>query len=379
MNILHICNGYVGSKVHTNLYRRLDELGISQTIFTCVYKQDEVGKNQFSSDNTRFVYANILRSFYRPFYHIKKRVITYFLERKVDVKAFDCIHATTLFTDGAQAYELHRKYGKPYIVAVRNTDMSSFLNRAPHTWALGKRILKEASAIVFISKAMMESFSRHKVIMPILEQIKDKFFLCPNGIDTFWLEHISHDERKGKNLLYVGDFSANKNVGRVINAVLELGNEPEYRDIHLTLVGGGKSVNSIKKNDAEQSILQEIELRPNKISFLGKIFDKDKLREVFADSDLFVMASIHETFGLVYVEALSQNLPVVYTKGQGIDGLFDSSVGEGVDPLSVESIKDAIRRILANPQSYSNASVDFSDFDWTNIAKRYIDLYQSLS
>ena len=138
-------------------------------------------------------------------------------------------------------------------------------------------------------------------------------------------------------------------------------------------------MNSIKKNDAEQSILQEIELRPNRISFLGKIFDKDKLREVFADSDLFVMASIHETFGLVYVEALSQNLPVVYTKGQGIDGLFDSSVGEGVDPLSVESIKDAIRRILTNPQSYSNASVDFSDFDWTNIAKRYIDLYQSLS
>ena len=51
---------------------------------------------------------------------------------------------------------------------------------------------------------------------------------------------------------------------------------------------------------------------------------------------VFAMPSIFETFGLVYLEALSQNLPVVYTKGQGIDGMFDNTVGIGVDPLSVD-------------------------------------------
>lgn len=60
---------------------------------------------------------------------------------------------------------------------------------------------------------------------------------------------------------------------------------------------------------------------------------------------VFAMPSIFETFGLVYLEALSQNLPVVYTKGQGIDGMFDNTVGIGVDPLSVEEIKNAIKMI----------------------------------
>lgn len=379
MNILHICNDFVGSAVHTNLYRELDVLGVSQTIFTCVYKNDEVDKNRFSAAHTQFVYANILRSFYRPFYHIKKRVMTFFLEKKVDVKNFDCIHATTLFTNGAQAYEMHKKYGTPYVVAVRNTDMSLFLNKAPYAWSIGRKILLNASKIVFISKAMMEAFENHKVISPIADRIRDKFCLCPNGIDSYWLENISHVPKTGKNLLYVGDFGANKNVGRVIDAVLELAEEPGFEGIHLTLVGGGKSINGLKANDAEALVMDRIEANPERISFLGKIYEKPRLRSVFSDCDLFVMASIHETFGLVYVEALSQNLPVVYTKGQGIDGLFGPCAGVGVNPLSVKSIKDAIRYVLKNQQAYSNAGIDFSDFDWTKIAKNYIKLYRSIS
>ena len=379
MNILHICNGYVGSKVHSNLYQRLDEWGVSQTVFTCIYRQEEEDKNRFEGNHTKFVYANILRSFYRPFYHIKKWVITYFIEKRLDVNNYDCIHATTLFTDGAQAYVFHKKYGIPYLVAVRNTDMSFFLNKAPYAWPLGRKILLNAAKIVFISKSMMDAFENHKVIAPIADKIRDRFVLCPNGIDSFWLENISHKPKNGKNLLYVGDFSANKNVGKLIDAVIDLSRESGLEDIHLTLVGGGKSVNGMKGNDAESLVLSRINSQSERISFLGKIYEKPKLMEVFRNCDLFVMVSIHETFGLVYLEALSQNLPVIYTKGQGIDGLFEPTVGEGVDPLSVESIKRAIRRIVKNQQAYGNAGVDFSCFDWTHIAKKYIDFYQSIS
>lgn len=378
MKVLHICNGYVGSRVHTNLYRELDALGLEQTIFTCVYKKEEIDKNRFESKNTEFVYANVLRPFYRPFYHVKKWIISFSLEKRIRAKDYDCIHATTLFTDGAQAYELNKKYGIPYVVAVRNTDLNLFLEKVPYAWSLGRKILLNATRIVFISKAMASTFENHHVIAPIVSKIRDKFILCPNGVDSYWLQNVDHTKRTGKNILYVGDFSQNKNVKRVIDAVLSLSSIPRYSDIHLTLVGGGSSVNGVTGNSSEQEVLQLIDGNKDRISFLGKIYDRPKLREVYSKSDVFVMPSIHETFGLVYVEALSQNIPVVFSANQGIDGFFSAKAGERVNPLSVSEIKAAIMKIIENHSSYSNEDIDFQSFDWSFIAEKYLVLYNSL-
>ena len=93
---------------------------------------------------------------------------------------------------------------------------------------------------------------------------------------------------------------------------------------------------------------------------------------------VFAMPSIHETFGLVYIEALSQNLPVLYTKGQGIDGIFDDTVGVGVNALSVEDIAQALKLMLERREQYGNSHVDFTMFDWRNIAKNYIDSYRTV-
>ena len=69
---------------------------------------------------------------------------------------------------------------------------------------------------------------------------------------------------------------------------------------------------------------------------------------------LFAMPSIYETFGLVYIEALSQNLPIIYGKGQGVDQLFsekESPVGIGVNAKSIEEIEQAIYTILNNQRN----------------------------
>ena len=117
------------------------------------------------------------------------------------------------------------------------------------------------------------------------------------------------------------------------------------------------------------------------ISYLGKIYDKDKIRDVMRRHALFAMPSIHETFGLVYIESLSQNLPVIYSKGLGIDQLFNNDkfpIGVGVDAKSTKSIKEAIITILKNRQRYSNKQIEFSRFDWKSIAASYIYDYQTI-
>lgn len=93
---------------------------------------------------------------------------------------------------------------------------------------------------------------------------------------------------------------------------------------------------------------------------------------------VFAMPSIYETFGLVYLEALSQNLPIIYTKEQGVDGMFDDTIGIGVNPLSIEEIKKAIKIILQENSKYGNLNVHFEDFKWREIASKYICMYKHI-
>ena len=372
MQILHISNDFSNTIVHSNLFKRLDKLGIRQTVFNpiIISRRDTIGCNEFSANQTNFIYADIVKPYHRYVYHIKRRDIFQALEERVNLKEIDLVNATTLFSDGGQAYKIHKNYGIPYIVSVRNTDINGFLDKLPNTWVAGYRILSDAKKIIFISKALMNKFSNHRIIKPILPKIQHKMLLIPNGIDDYYLDHISHDLHGGHKVLYVGDFSENKNVKRLCEAVLLLRNERGFNDVSLTLVGGG-----MDKNEKIQAIIDQ---NPGVFHFIGPVYDKSKLCELYADHSLFAMPSIHETFGLVYIEALSQNLPIIYTKGQGVDGLFDSTVGVKVNPTSVQDITNALRTILLDPYKYSNDNVDFSQFKWNKIAEKYLEIYQSV-
>ena len=372
MNILQIASDFSNTKVHSNLFRELDNLGVNQVIFNPIriIRRDTIGNNEFSARNAQFVYADVVKPYHHLMYHVKSRCLYKALLERVDVSDINLTHAATLMTDGGVAYKLYKKYHIPYVVAVRNTDINGFLDLLPNTWLAGKKILRNAKMIFFISKALMDKFSNHRIIKPILPEIKNKMILIPNGIDDYYIDHVNHKTNNGQKVLYVGDFSKNKNVLRLCEALFELRKEKEHNDVTLTLVGGGC--------DDNNDISRLIDSYPEAITYLGPIYDKEKLCAVFKAHTVFAMPSIHETFGLVYLEALSQNIPIVYTKGQGVDGLFDDSVGIGVNPLSVNEIKEAIKTILLNRDNYFNKTVEFEKFRWSNIAANYVSMYKEV-
>lgn len=372
MHILHISSDFSNTKVHTNLYQHLDKLGIEQTVFNPIRKSmcDTIGRNEFKAERTHFVYADVIRPYHRYTYHIKRMVIFRSLKKKVDLSGIDLVHATTMFTDGGQAYKIYKKFHIPYVVAVRNTDINGFLDKLPNTWLAGRKILCHAKMIFFISKALMDKFANHKVIKPILPKIKNKMVMIPNGIDDYFINHISDEVRYGHKVLYVGNFSENKNVLRLGEAIKLLRSEEMFHDVTLTLVGGG--------NDTDGKVQKMIESQSKIFHFLGPIHEKEKLVEIFRNHSVFAMPSITETFGLVYLEALSQNLPVIYTKGQGIDGLFDESVGIGINPLSVEDIKCSLKYVMESPKDFSNKRILFEKFTWSYVANKYVSFYKLL-
>lgn len=370
MNVLHISNGYADSIVHSNLTKALDELGIRQTVYCPVREEKHLGKFQFEGRRINFVYSYCIKPWYKFVYHYKRWVLYNDMKRRIALNEFDIIHAPSLFSDGGLALKAYKEYGIPYVIAVRNTDINVFIKYLKHTYRTGREIALQAKKIFFISKAELDEFVESDFARPIYSQIKDKIVLQPNGIEDYWLEHVSHTPRRGHQILYIGDFTPNKNVGRVIEAINQLRENAEFANLKFVIVGGGK--------DKDNSTLRMIETHPDFIEYLGKIYDKEKLASIMQQSALFVMPSIHETFGLVYIEALSQNLPVIYSKGQGIDGLFDESVGIRVNPLSVNEIRDAVRNILEKTGNYGNKGISFTDFNWKSIAEKYISFYREV-
>ena len=366
MKILHLCNDFCGSKVHANLYRSLDKLGVDQTIFTYFRDGNLEGRNSFEAVGTKFIYSNVLHLYHRALYHLKIRDVYRELQKRVDLSLFDCVHAVTLFSDGALAYQVKKDYGKPYVVSVRTTDVTTFLGCAPHTWSMGRKILLNASKIIFISQILKEKFCKHIVVRGLLHQIEDKFIIQPNGVDDYWIDHVQRGEKRGKNILYVGKFDSNKNVVRLIKAVCAL--KKEHVDLYLNLVGG--------KGNQEKTVQKLVHKYSQWIYYHGEVYDKDVLREIYSCNTIFAMPSIHETFGLVYVEALTQNLRLLYTSKEGIDGLFETKVGEKVCPLSIKDIKLKLSNLLSSPDKYSgNQNVDFEKFRWSNIANTYKSIY----
>ena len=369
MKILHISNGFAESKVHSNLTRALDSYGIEQTVYCPVREGRLLGKNQFDSNHVKFVYSNCIKSWYRFVYFYKERKLYQDLKRNINLSDIDFIHAHTMFSDGGLAYKAHKELGIPYAVAIRNTDVNYFLRLMRHTYPYGRKILQNADMIFFISEGLKMLFEESMFCKSIYESIKDKFVVQPNGIEDYWHEHISHDSHTGHDVLYIGDFTPNKNVGRLIEAVKRVRTLSNYQDCRLVIVGGGRD-----KNGEVEALINENSVF---VEYLGKIYDKNRLLEVMKSSAVFAMPSITETFGLVYLESLSQNLPVIYTKKQGIDGFFDESVGLSVNPHSVEDISNAIIRIFKNPLDFNNRNVVFNGFKWDEIAKRYKLIYDS--
>ena len=172
-------------------------------------------------------------------------------------------------------HTLRKKYGIGYSVAVRNTDYNLFVRFLKHTHLYGRKILLHADKVYFISKGIKDGFVRSSFVQPLLDQMLNKIFVQPNGIDEYWCHNISRTSPNGHSILYIGDFSKNKNVDRQIQAVLHLSKEDKYKDIRLILVGGGTKKGD---RDATESITQLIYENSSIIQYKGKIFDKEQLR-----------------------------------------------------------------------------------------------------
>lgn len=368
--VLHICNDFFYSKVHSNLYQELDKAGVDQIVFSPVQKATPEN-HRFEGEHTTIQYAHILKPLHKLFFFHKIDRTVREIEKTVDLSQISCCHATTLFSDGMVAMELCQRHGIPYIVAVRNCDMNAFLRYMPHLWWVHRGVMQLADKVVFIAPALRKRLLAHPTLLGMKNEVNQKSLVLPNGINEFWIQNLQTERNLDDphSVMYAGIFNRNKNLPRLIRAMEAL--RGKYPNLIFDVAGEG--------GDNEEQVFEMMAARFDWIRYHGKITDLEKMKNLYRANSIFVMPSKSETFGLVYLEALSQGLSVMWSRGEAIDGMFSEKVGESVNPLSSKDITEKLDLLLGQPDRYKTLPAEtFESFRWPTIAQKYISIYPNI-
>ena len=199
-----------------------------------------------------------------------------------------------------------------------------------------------------------------------------KSFICYSGTNALFLE--STPPEKGfsdapvSRFLYVGQFTANKRVIDVAQAVSEV----STGDYRMTLVGGGGTEEPHLREFISDNGLDE------HFVFTGRI-DRNEVIKYYDENQCFIMVSRSEAFGLVYLEAMSRGCICIGSIGQGIDGvIIDGVNGFLCHSGNVEELKAKIAYInsLSSEEKRtiaSNARKTAESLSDKNVAQMYID------
>ena len=237
LKVLHICSDYAKQGLYRELVVNLAKKHVEQFVYVPVRSKEEV--NRYLPDgfkNIQFRYSNMLRRYHRLCFRLKTAKVFSDIQKHIDVRQYAITHAHFLYSDGAVARKIQKKFNIPYIVAVRNTDINMFMKYRPDLRWICWDILRNASQVVFLTPSYLNKLSE-LVPSSIRTLLENKSKVIPNGLDEFWLEShptLDNATEHPLRLLYVGDFSRNKNITGAIKAAKILNDE---NPTSLTLVG----------------------------------------------------------------------------------------------------------------------------------------------
>ena len=361
--ILHICCNLAGSTVFPQMFEALKDEGLEQIVFVPEKRRKDLGKNEPQGVETHSA-LTVKRSDALFFSRKAKRSVPV-IENGVAMSRVKLIHAHTLFTDGSIALALHEKYNIPYIVTLRYSDIEAIWKYEPHLHGLARRILRAAKRVVFLS-----STARDKVLKGWLSsreraQISPKTAVIPNGIAPQWLDGTAREACESPlRVGFAGKMTKRKRPLDALAAVRQACEDG--MPCVLRAVGEGKLMNDLIAGLHEGD------------SYLGVARDMEAMKRFYAGVDVLLVPSSAETFGMVYLEAMSQGVPVLYTRGQGFDGQFEEGeVGFSVVCGKVKQQAQMLGEITADYALRSARCIDRAkDYAWPVVAKKWLEIYQ---
>lgn len=268
------------------------------------------------------------------------------LLKEVDI---DIIHGHYLFPAGSAAVDVGSKHKIKTYVTAHGSDMFEMYKKQSFMRPFIKKVLKKADVVYAVSNAL-----KKEILSTGVEGIESKTRLYWNSVDInkFSKDNKNLLENNGKPIvLFVGNIIKRKNVNLILEAKKQSGT-----DYEVVIVGDGPL-----KKDLENKVKNE---NISDVRFLGS---RNDVENIIPGCDVLVLPSFSESFGLVLIEALACEKPVIGSDVGGISEIITDEVGLLIDPNDSSDLSQAIDRIIGDDELreklVSNArkrAVDFS-------------------
>ena len=134
-------------------------------------------------------------------------------------------------------------------------------------------------------------------------------------------------------LLFVGQHTWEKNIGFILDSLALIKDKP----FQLFMVGTGYAVREIRMR------VKKLGLQ-DRVTLLGNIHDRERLKRIYAAADLFIFPSLYDTCGLVVREAAAMHTPSLMLG----NSTAATAIRDGVDGfLSPDDTQEYAQRILS--------------------------------
>jgi len=257
--------------------------------------------------------------------------------------------------------EIGKKLGIPSFTSVHDMDPTIEINKVNRTFCVSDTVKEKCLSIGI----------KEEKLMVLHDNIDMNLFKNYRG--TKEVEYLNNKYSRKYKTLSVGRLVWEKNLENLLKASKIVKNElSDLVHIHIGEFGELKeNINNLSK----ELKLNHFHLIPNK--------NQKELANFYSWADAFTMASVSEGFGIVYIEALACETPVVTSNIPPMNNLvFDRFNGLTANPHSPEDIAQKIIQLLTNKQLYqkikSNTRKSVEKFDINKLKKQEAKFYKEL-
>ena len=287
-------------------------------------------------------------------------------------KSIDVTHAHYVFPSGMLSLLLKKLFGIPFVVTAHGGDIERMAKKSPRIRNWTASILQESEHIIAVGPVLAQQIEQDFAIA------KEKISIISMGVNR---EIFTKGEqavvRKKLQLadepfifLFVGNVIKQKGVEELLQA-FQMIKAKVSRPVELVIIGSKRDENFV------QSLHPFISAE---VRFVDPL-KQTELVEWFQASDVFVLPSHLEGFGLVALEALATDTPVIATEVGGLVSLLGEGAGHLVEPGNAIALSKEMLRAVNTPkdQYMNHEAVEkvLAIHDEKNITAQCMEIYKS--
>ena len=290
------------------------------------------------------------------------------IKYEVDTFNPDIIHSNHIWILSSLA----ANFKKPLIVTMHGTDLIGYNKTQKYKKEI-LNVLSSAKKIITVSK------DNYKLLNEIFPDVANKTVLIPNGYndEVFFLKQYDKEEILNKLGLYKKYNKIVTYVGKLvevkgIDILLKAATLYQRNDVLTLIVGEGILLENLQK------IVKKLKLQ--NVVFIGNQ-TQENLRKIYNISDVVIVPSRSEAFGLVIIEALACGTPVIGSNVGGIPDIITSQTGILFNKNDYIGLAQNILKIIDNKVLFNSQFIALNTKDrysQDKIIDDVIDIYKKV-